>query len=132
MLGSTGVITKCTLDELNFMHIGIIRHAMERGGPEDIGLLLALTTDSLRKPLGLIQAFMGDDIGITGTMGNPAIISPYIRDFGEVLETTLMNRTFQSEFIFRPPLNDEAAMTEAFSQYLMRFVDYDDIECCWG
>ena len=124
MLGSTEVITECTLDEVNFMHIGITRHAMERGGPEDIGLLLALTTDSLRKPLGLIQAFMGDDIGITGTMGNPAIISPYIRDFGEVLETTPMNRTFQSEFIFRPPLNDEVALTEGFSKYLMRFVYY--------
>ena len=132
MLGSTSVITKCTLDELNFMDIGLIRRAMERGGPEDIGFLRALTTGSLRKPLEMIQAFLGDDIGITGTMGNPAIISPYIRDFAEVLESTLMNRTFQSEFIFRPPLNDEAAMTEAFSQYLMRFVDYDDIECCWG
>ena len=123
MLGSTGVITKCSLDEVNFMHIGIIRHALERGGPEDIGLLQALTTDSLRKPLELIQAFMGDDIGITGTMGNSAIISPYIRELAEVLENTLF-RIFVSEIIFRPPLNDDEARNEAFAEYLMRFVEY--------
>ena len=124
MLGSTSVITKCTLDELNFMDIGLIRRAMARGGPEDIGLLQALTTDSLRKPLEMIQAFMGDDIGITGTMGNPAIISPYIRELAEDLESTLLG-IFESEFIFRPPLNDDEARNEAFAEYLMRFVEYD-------
>ena len=115
MLGSTSVITKCTLDELNFMHIGIIRCAMERRGPEDIRLLQALTTDSLRKPLEMIQAFLGDDIGITGTMGNPAIISPYIRELAEDLENTLF-RIFVSEFIFRPPLNDDEARNETFEE----------------
>ena len=124
LAGSTDVIVSCPLDEVHYMHIGIIRHALESGGPEDIGLLQALTTDSLRKPLELIQAFMGDDIGITGTMGNPAIISPYIRELAEDLESTLLG-IFVSEFIFRPPLNDDEARNEALAEYLMRFVEYD-------
>ena len=85
-----------------------------------------MTTWSLTKPLEILQGFMGDQVGILGTMGNPAIISPYIEDFAKVLKGTLMRRTFQSEFIFRPPLNDGAAMTEAFSEYVMRFVDYGE------
>ena len=113
---------------MNSMHIGIIRDAMERGGPEDIGLLQTLTTDSLRKPLEIIQSFMGDAIGVTGTMGDPVNISPYIRVVNEVLENTLF-QIFVSEFIFRPPLNDEDARNEAFAEYLMRFVEYgsDDL-----
>ena len=66
---------------------------------------------------------MGDQIGISGTMSNPAIISPYIRELAEDLESTLLG-IFESEFIFRPPLNDEAALTQAFSEYLMRFLDW--------
>ena len=126
MLGGTDVVTRLRVDELNCIDIGLIQKAMERADPEDLCFIQHLTDSSLTKPLKIVQAFMGDQIGIRGTMGNPAIISPYIRDFAEVLEITLMNRTFQSEFIFRPPLNDEAAMTAAFSEYVMRFVDYDD------
>ena len=123
MLGSTHVITSCPVDELTFMDIGMIRDAMKSEDPEDIGFLQTLTTDSLRKPLEIIQSFMGDAIGVTGTMGNPAIISPYIRDLNEMLENTLF-QIFVSEFIFRPPLNDEEARNEAFAEYFMRFVEY--------
>ena len=118
------MVTRTRVDELNFIDIGIIQEAMERANPEDLGFIQHLTTSSLTKPLKIVQAFMGDQVGILGTMGNPAIISPDIEDFAKVLKGTLMRRTFQSEFIFRPPLNDEAAMTEAFSEYVMRFVDY--------
>ena len=125
MIGGTHAVTETTADELNFFNVGLILEAMERRDPEDIGLIQTLTTNSLRTPLKIVQAFKVDQIGIRGTMGNPAIISPYLRDFGEVLETTLMNRTFQSEFVFRPPLNDDEACKEALAEYLMRFADYD-------
>ena len=124
MIGGTDVVIKTTPDQVNFFHIGLILKAMERRDPEDISLIQYLTTNSLTKPLKIVQAFMGDQIGIRGTMGNPAIISPYIRDFEKVLKGTLLMRTFQSEFIFRPPLNDKATRIEAFSRYVMRFVDY--------
>ena len=114
---------------MNCIDIGLIKKAMERADPEDLGFIQHLTDSSLTKPLKIVQAFMGDQIGIRGTIGNPALTSPYIRDFAEVLESTLMNRTFQSEFIFRPPLNDEETRNEAFVEYLMHFVVYgsDDL-----
>ena len=124
MLGGTDVVTRIRVDELNCIDIGLIQKAMERADPEDLGFIQHLTDSSLTKPLKIVQAFMGDQIGIRGTIGNPTIISPYIRDFAEVLESTLMSRTFQSEFMFMPPLNDEVALTHAFSKYLMRFVYY--------
>ena len=48
MIGGTDVVIKTTADELNFFHIGLIREAMERRDPEDIGLIQTLMTDSLR------------------------------------------------------------------------------------
>ncbi len=123
MLGSTEVIASCPVDQVQLMHIGSIRHAIKTQTQSGVGLILTLTANSLRKPLETIQAFMGDDIGVTGTMGNPVIISPYIRHLNKVLETTLF-RIFMSEFIFKPPLNDDEARIEVFAEYLMRFAEY--------
>ena len=76
MLGGTDVVTRIRVDELNCIDIGLIQKAMERADPEDLGFIQHLTTSSITKPLKIVQAFMGDQIGIRGLYHLTSGISP--------------------------------------------------------
>ena len=104
------------------LELPVIRAAME-GGTEDGAKFLQFLTDSAHRPvLERLQAYLGQTVGLTGTIDNPVVVKDKIKItvVNEILMGALMG-TLQPQLIFRPPLSDSERSKMAYSEYLHRF-----------
>ena len=122
-LGATDVIFQCPASAMSLMEIGMIRGALDAKTDEGARFIEDLVLRAHQTVLERIQAFLGESVGVHGTMGNPVIVSDAIRKVEEEVGKALL-RTLNPLKIFMPPCNDDEAPKRAFADYLYRFTEW--------
>ena len=105
------------------MDMATIRQAIEGKDGEDTRFIGTLVLEAHITILEIVQGFLGDKVGVSGTIGEPVIVNENILLLSEGLEWTLV-KTFEPMHLFRPPLNDEEVRKVVFAEYLMRFSEW--------
>ena len=105
------------------MEIGMISGALDFKTDEDNRFISELVFKAHKTVLERIQAFLGERVGVSGTMGNPVIVSDAIRCVEDTLEDALL-ATFDPKYLFKPPFSNEETRKKVFADYLFRFADW--------
>ena len=96
--GATDVIFRCPLSKMSLMEIGTIRRALDFKTVEDDRFISELVFSAHKTVLERIQAFLGETVGLSGTMGNPVIVSDAIRCAEDALRDAL-HATFNPKYL---------------------------------
>ena len=119
-LGHPSVVSTVPTRDVAPMDIATIRSALDNG---DEGLIQVLVTSAHSSILKLLQAYLGQHVGLHGTMGNPVFVDTGIRHVASYFEDVLVS-TLHPRFLFRPPWSAIETRNKAFSEYLMRFAEW--------
>ena len=133
-LGATDVIFRCPLSKMSLMEIGTIRGALDAKTDEGARFIEDLVLRAHQTVLERIQAFLGETVGLSGTMGNPVIVSDAIRCSEDALHDALL-ATLNPKYLFKPPFSNEETRKKVFADYLFRFCDWGpagDWDCLRG
>ena len=95
-LGGTDVITQCHPRDLCSLNTCTIRRALENKTHDDEHLIESIMFHAHKTVLELIQAFLGDKVGLRGTMGAPVIVSDAIRKVEEEVGKALLRTYIES------------------------------------
>ena len=121
--GATDVIFRCPTSAVSLMEIGTIHGALDFKTDEDNRFISELVLSAHKTVLERIQAFLGERVGVSGTMGNPVIVSDAIRCAEDALHDAL-HATFNPKYLFKPPFSNEETRKKVFADYLFRFCDW--------